>query len=101
MNTFAFDYVDIHRDQLNKYKSAAEFHSKFKVKGSLFKDFLDATKAKGITSSKFEIENSKSWIKMRLKALIARQEWNDEGFYRAINENDPMMEKALELFYAK
>jgi carboxyl-terminal processing protease len=101
MNTFAFDYVDVYRDQLKKYKSAAEFHSKFKVKGSLFKDFLDATEAKGVIGSKSEIENSKPWIKMRLKALIARQEWNDEGFYRAINENDSMMGKALELFYAK
>ncbi|MCS5663647.1 MAG: S41 family peptidase [Flavobacteriales bacterium] len=101
MRTFAFDYVDVHRDQLKKYKSAAEFHSKFKIKGSLFKDFLDATEAKGIIGTKSEIENSKPWIKMRLKAFIARQEWNDEGFYRAINENDSMTEKALELFYAK
>jgi hypothetical protein len=25
---------------------------------------------------------------MRLKALIARQQWSDEGFYRAVNKDD-------------
>ena len=35
---------------------------------------------------------------MRIKALIARQIWGDEGFYRAVNNNDSMIVKALELF---
>ena len=35
---------------------------------------------------------------MRLKALIARQQWSDEGFYRAVNKDDRMIEKALDLF---
>ena len=36
---------------------------------------------------------------MRLKALIARQKWSDEGFYRAVNRDDRMILKALDLFY--
>ena len=36
---------------------------------------------------------------MRLKALIARNKWNDEGFYRAVNKDDCMMIKALDVFY--
>jgi len=101
INTFVFDFVDAHRKELMKYETAAEFHKNFKIKESLFKNFIDAAESKGIAGSKPEIENSKLWIKMRLKALIARQEWSDEGFYRAINENDPMIGKALELFYVK
>ena len=36
-----------------------------------------------------------------LKALIARQQWSDEGFYRAVNKDDPMIVKALDLFKTK
>ena len=101
INTFVFDYVDTHRKELMKYKTASEFHKKFKINESLFKNFINTAEVKGVKGSRSEIENSKPWIKMRLKALIARQQWNDEGFFRAINENNPMMEKALELLYAK
>ena len=38
---------------------------------------------------------------MRLKALIARHQWSDEGFYRAVNNDDRMIVKALELFNEK
>lgn len=84
-----------------KYETAAEFHEKFRISESLFHKFIGAAEEKGIKGSKSEIETSKDWIDMRLKALIARQQWNDEGFFRAIHENDPMIEKAMELLYAK
>lgn len=101
INTFVFDYVDAHRKQLLKYETAEEFHKKFKISKTLFENFVNAAESKGIKGSKSEIEASKDWITMRLKALIARQEWNDEGFFRAVHDDDPMMEKALELLYAK
>ena len=71
---------------------------KYEVTNAQFKEFVDAAKVKGIDGSKSEIENSKPWVTRRIKALIARQVWSDEGFYRAINEDDVMMNKALELF---
>ena len=101
INTFVFDYVDANRKQLMKYETAGEFQIKFRISENLFNKFIFAAEGKGIKGSKSEIETSKDWINMRLKALIARQEWNDEGFYRAIHENDPMMEKAMELLYVK
>ena len=98
INSFVFDYVDAHKNELNKYKSAAEFDKKFNINEHIFNNFTEITKEKGIKGSKSEIETSKTWINLRLKALIARQKWNDEGFYRAINKNDSMIVKALNLF---
>jgi len=101
INTFIFDYIDLHRKELNKYSSAAEFDDKFKINERIFNNFIEITKEKGINGSASEIKISKDWIKMRMKALIARQIWNDEGFYRAINNDDRMIVKALELFNNK
>jgi len=98
INIFVFDYIDGHKKELNKYKSASEFDDKFKINEQVFKNFIEITKDKGIKGSTFEIETSKDWINTHLKALIARQEWSDEGFYRAINKDDNMIVKALELF---
>ena len=99
INTFVFDYVDAHKKELIKYKSAAEFDDKFKINERVFNNFIEITKDKGIKGSSAEIETSKDWINMRLKALIARQKWSDEGFYRAVNRDDRMILKALDLFY--
>ena len=98
INTFVFDYVDAHKKELSKYKSAAEFDDKFKINERVFDNFIEITKDKGIKESIAEIETSKEWINMRLKALIARQQWSDEGFYRAVNKDDRMIVKALDLF---
>ena len=98
INTFVFDYVDAHKKDLSKYKSAAEFDNKFKINERVFNNFIEITKDKGVKGSIAEIETSKDWINMRLKALIARQQWNDEGFYRAVNNDDRMIGKALDLF---
>jgi carboxyl-terminal processing protease len=34
-------------------------------------------------------------IARRLKALLARQIWNTEGYYQVSNSTDPMVEKAI------
>lgn len=97
INTFAFDYLESYDGAPQTYQSVEEFHDKFKISDGIFKDFVDEAKRDGIEGEKSEIENSKQWVKQRIKALLARQLWSDEGFYRAINEDDPMMDKALEL----
>lgn len=97
INTFVFDYVDEHRKQLQTYKSAIEFHENFEISEVLFNEFVELSKEKGVQYRASEIENSKDWLKTRIKALIARQEWNDEGFFRSVNSSDPMLTKALEL----
>ena len=98
INTFVFDYVDANKKELSKYKSAAEFDDKFKINKHVFNNFIEITKDKGVKGSIAEIETSKDWINMRIKALIARQIWSEEGFYRAVNNDDRMIVKALDLF---
>ena len=58
---------------------------------------IEITNHSGSKGSSSEIETSKDWINMRLKALIARHQWSDEGFYRAMNKDDRMIIKALDV----
>lgn len=99
INTFVFDYVDEHQKELMQYQSAKEFHDHFHINKTLFNSFVDYTKKEGISNTKSQIQHSEGWMKMRIKSVIARQEWNEEGFFRAINHSDSMMLKAIEILY--
>ena len=99
INTFVFDYVDEHQKELMRYHSAQEFHDNFHINKTLFNNFVDYTKKEGISNTKSQIQHSEGWMKMRIKSVIARQEWNEEGFFRTVNHSDSMMLKALEILY--
>ena len=36
-------------------------------------------------------------LQKRLKALLARFKWRDEGFFEVLNTNDHVIDKALEV----
>jgi carboxyl-terminal processing protease len=97
INDFVFNYVDKNRASLNGFKSARAFNEAFEIDEALFTDFLEKVKAREIKSPTHQVQHSKDWILIRIKALIARQMWNDEGFFRVVNDEDPMMQKALEV----
>ena len=50
INTFVFDYVDAHKKELNKYKSAAEFDDKFKINKASLTTLLKSQKIKELKS---------------------------------------------------
>ena len=97
LNSFSFQYVDQHRKELISYKSAKDFQNKFKIGPKLFRKFTQKCEDLNIIGNSQEIKNSKMWIQTRLKALIGKQLFSDEGFYRAVNEDDKMIKKALEI----
>lgn len=97
VNTYVFDYLDKHRKDLLAYKSAKDFNENFIISSGMISDFVKMAKEKGVESNSDDVEQSKEWLSLRIKARIARHEWDDEGLYRVINENDTMLKKALEV----
>jgi carboxyl-terminal processing protease len=94
---WAFDYADTHREQLNgNYETAREFQEKFSIGQNLIDDFVNFAKSEGVEPADGELEESKAEIKHRLKAYVARNIWNNEGFYPIWNKNDNVVNKALE-----
>ncbi|MDR9397496.1 MAG: S41 family peptidase [Salibacter sp.] len=94
---WAFDYADTHREQLNgNYESAREFQENFSIGQSLIDDFVNFAKSEGVEPEPGELEESQTEIKHRLKAYVARNIWNNEGFYPIWNKNDNVVNKALE-----
>ncbi len=98
INEFAFSYVDQHRDQLNRYNNGIDFKQRFVVSNLLFEELIAFAEGKGIERDPYGIKTSELVIKLRLKALIARNIWNNEGYFHIILDDDIVFDRAMKHF---
>lgn len=91
INEFAFNYVDRNRKTLSKI-SIDEFLNDFDKDNKILNEFITTVKI----SNELTLKTKKS-IKTYLKNTIARDLFDDEGFYRSIESEDKMLDKVLEL----
>ena len=91
-------YVDNHRKELKeRWASFAEFKQRFEVPQSLV-DAILAEGEKQQIKPKDEAEKEKTipYLKLQLKALIARDLWDMSEYFSVFNENSEIVKKALE-----
>ena len=93
---FAFEYADNNRKTLSKYKNWKEF-DKYLDSQNLYPQFLSFVKKQGIDTGIKGVESSKELILNYLKAYIARNILDDEGFYPIILSKDKTIKKAIEV----
>ncbi len=94
---FVFDYVDKNTDFLNSFSNPKHFAADFTVSEDLFDSFIQEAERNEVPTNKAEISRSKDWIIKRLTTSIARQKWNDLGFFTVLNNSDPAVQKGVEL----
>ncbi|QNL22173.1 S41 family peptidase [Hyphobacterium sp. CCMP332] len=92
---FAFDYSNTHRKYLEEM-GEEKFVEDFKINEKLLNDLIEFAVNEGINFKKGELQRSEEMIKVQLKALIARNLWRDNGFYKVYNCIDPNFEAALD-----
>ena len=92
---FAFDYADNHRDELQSFGSAVNYANNFKVSDVMMKQLIEFGEKRGVIYEEVGFKRSEKTIKRRLRAYIARNIWNDEGFYPIWNSEDPTIKAAL------
>jgi carboxyl-terminal processing protease len=93
---FSFDYADNQRTTLKKFTKVTELNNYLKKK-NLYSEFLSFVKQEGISTSVNGVEKSKKLIDTRIRAYIARNIMDNEGFYPVLNELDKSLKKAIEL----
>lgn len=102
-NTFTFNYVDAHRDELKKdYPEFEDYKNGFNVEEKVLPEFWEAVKAEEIEYSEEDYEVSKKLINTLLKARIASNMWDFAKFYEIYNaEENEIFIKGLELIESK
>jgi carboxyl-terminal processing protease len=92
IDKFAFAYVDRHRSELQNYKADA-FRKDFDITDDVFEELIKFAKL-NITVDYLN-DDTRSILKTRVKALIARNLWGESGMYPILYETDPVVQKAV------
>ena len=92
-------YVDNHRKQLKaRWQSFDDFKQHFEVHQTLFDAIIAEGEKQNIKpKDEAELSQTKPYLCLQLKALIARDIWDMSEYFSIINESSETVRKALEV----
>ena len=93
---YAFDYTDSHRQQLQRYKTVDAFDKQFAVSDAMFNELVKRAEEKGIKGTEEQQQVAHREADILLKAYIARNLFDDAGFYPIYAPMDEMLQRAVE-----
>ncbi len=97
-NDFVNDFLDNNRKKLlKKYNSFESFNKSFVIDDKNYNIFLDKAKNKLKDFNAEKINNETAFIKLQLKALLARNLYNQNAYYQTISGMDDAIQKALKV----
>ena len=92
---YAFEYTDKHRSQLQRYKTVEAFDKQFAVSDAMFSELVKKAEEKGIKGTEEQKKVARREANTLLKAYIARNLFDDEGFYPIYAPMDEILQRAL------
>jgi len=97
LNKFVLNYIDTHREELKRnYPVFSSFDKNFSIDNQILDDLVAFAKKEGISENKDQFQKSKKQIVNLLKAYIARDVWDTNEFFEIMNQDNPVILKALE-----
>ena len=92
-------YVDNHRKELKKrWQSFDDYKQHFEVPQSLVDEIIaEGKKQKVEPKDEAELEKTLPYLRLQLKALIARDIWDMSEYFSVFNEQSEIVQKALEV----
>ena len=92
-------YVDNHRKELqNRWTSFADFKQNYEVPKSLLDTIISEGEKQNIKPhDETELQKTLPYLRIQLKALIARDLWDMSEYFSVFNEQNEMVKKALEM----
>ncbi len=95
MYRFAFYYTDLQRSSLEQFTTADEIEG-YLDKQNILPAFIKYAKEKGLSPNYKEIETSKKILTKTIKAYVARNVIDNEGFYPIIADIDNTLKVAID-----
>ncbi|MBN2638437.1 MAG: S41 family peptidase [Bacteroidales bacterium] len=97
-NTYVNEYLEANRAKLHKkYKTLEQYIKSYAVTEKDFQMFLNDAKKASVEISAKELDPNIDFIKLQIKALMARDLFDQNAYYEIVSVTDHTIEKALEL----
>ena len=93
---FALTFADEHRNELSALKTYDKINT-YLEKNNVLKEFVTYAGNNGIKKNQQDLRFSKHVINTRLKAYIARNIFDNKGYYPIIREIDIDLQKAIQI----
>jgi carboxyl-terminal processing protease len=98
ITSFVLAYTDNHRKELlEKFKTFEKFDSNFNFSEKDIKDLVAAGEKNGVPYNAEGYNNSSVSILQLMKALVARDLWDMNEYFRIINKDDESIKKAADI----
>jgi len=98
LNKIEGQYLNANRDYLKKkFSGFDKFNSKFEVDTALMTKLKEAGEKEKIEFNEEQFKLSEQLIKLQIKALIARDLWDTNSYYRVIDSENESLKKAIEI----
>lgn len=94
---FTLDYYTNNKAKLQSY-TLETFKSNYQVTDAMLNDLVKLGEKSGVRFNSFQFNKSKEFLRMNLKAYIARSLYGNVGFYPIINQTDEVYRAALKQF---
>lgn len=100
VNQFALTYVNNNREELNtKYKDVKSFSKGFEISDALWKEFFAYAENDSVKYDEAQFTQCENKLNTFVKASIARDLFNFEGFWYIYNSTDDAYLKAIEAMH--
>jgi carboxyl-terminal processing protease len=102
LSSFTLDYFDRNRNMLNtEFKTFQDFKARFSFSPEDVKALIAKAEAEGVKYNDEQFHKSEKEILMIMKGYIASNLWRISELYQIVNEDDKVIEKALEVISNK
>lgn len=95
---FTLQLVDKHRSEwMKQYKSFDRFNTTFTITDEMLQQLIEMGKAEKVAYVEKDYQTSLPFIKVQMKALIARDLWDMSEYFEVINPMTATFNKAMEI----
>jgi carboxyl-terminal processing protease len=96
LNRYAISYVDAHRKELTKrYKNDDAFVADFEVTDEMLAELVEMADKEKVEFDQEQFDAARPLFAMIVKALIGRDAFDDQTYFKVYNTYDPIFKEAL------
>ena len=97
-NDWVMNYTNAQRAALlEKYPDIKTFTAKYELPDNAMTEMIDMLTKKEVAFNEAQYKTSEHAMRLRTKALIARNLYDNEAFYVIINDLNPALKKAVQV----
>jgi carboxyl-terminal processing protease len=97
IRNYCFNYLDDHRKELTKFKTADDFIDDFSVSESMINGLVSLAEKEKIKVNRTVLKKITPQLRMRIKGQLARSLFDDTAMVRVSLESDPDFKRALQV----